>query len=78
MNWVHPANNDFLLVSQFGASGALYTWKNLSPLQGNGPYYRRPSLRTRAILQRILGLGRSRNLWRVEPLVFVLLAFEGP
>jgi type I restriction enzyme R subunit len=25
MDWEHPSNNDFLLVSQFSATGALYT-----------------------------------------------------
>ena len=25
MDWEHPANNDFLLVSQFSVTGALYT-----------------------------------------------------
>lgn len=25
IDWEHPANNDFLLVSQFSVTGALYT-----------------------------------------------------
>lgn len=27
VDWEQPANNDFLLVSQFSVAGALYTWR---------------------------------------------------
>jgi type I site-specific restriction-modification system R (restriction) subunit len=33
IDWVHPANNDFLLVSQFSVTSALYTCRpDMGPL----------------------------------------------